>query len=220
MCHKYSFLLDRAGHIYDGGGLTESHSEIARLHRVDEDKCNKYEWKPPKDWPDAEVLDGLVKDAEVFTPGASALKRISAHVTAKFPDRAAFEAATPIDERWHEQKVTLGGREITIICRPTGLILRDGTFWVIGQTVEAGGNATVVVWDNATVVAWDNATVKAWDNATVKAWDNATVKAWDNATVVYPANGWYDKVSTALKNQAVLIDRRQGGLVITRGDGK
>ena len=183
MCHKYSFVLTRSGEIFDGGGLTESHSEIASLHQVDEDKANKYEWRPPKNWPDAEVLDGLVKDAETFELKASALKKIAGHLTARFPDQAAFEAATPIDERWHEQKVTLRGREITIICRPTKLTLADGRFWVIGQTVEA--------------------------------WDNATVEAGGNATVVYPATWWHNKVNTDLKDKAVLIDRRDGRLVVS-----
>ena len=119
--------------------------------------------------------------------------------------------------------MTLRGREITIICRPTKLTLADGRFWVIGQTVEAwdnatveaGGNATVKAWGNATVEAWGNATVKAWGNATVKAGGNATVKAGGNATVVYPATWWHNKVNTDLKDKAVLIDRRDGRLVVS-----
>jgi hypothetical protein len=84
--------------------------------------------------------------------------------------------------------------------------------------VTAGGNATVTAGGNATVTAWGNATVTAGGNATVTARDNAAVTAWGNATVIYPAGWWTGKVSTALQDMAVLIDRRNGGLVITRGD--
>ena len=32
MCTRHSFLMDKEGRIYDGRGLTHSHTEIAVLH--------------------------------------------------------------------------------------------------------------------------------------------------------------------------------------------
>jgi len=161
-------------------------------------------------------MDGLKEDSIVFEVKASSLKKIGVYLTEKFPTVEAFNAKTPVDKQWHGEKVMLGGAEITIICKPTSLVLRDGCYWVIGQSVEASGNSTVEAWDNSTVKAWGNSTVKASDNSTVKAWDNSTVEASDNSTVVYPTtNWWHGKVSTTIKDQAVLIDRRNGKLVIT-----
>ena len=200
MCYKYSFLLTRAGQILDGEGITESHSEMATLHQVGEDSCNKYEWQPPKDWPAAEVLDGLVKDAEVFVPKASALKRISTHLAAMFPTRAAFEAVTLPNERWHEQKVTIGGREITIICKPGIWEPTEGTWWA---------------YDGAQVAAWENSQVTARGNSQVTAWGNSQVTAWENSTIFIPANNWYGKVRADLRDKAVLLDRMGGKLVVS-----
>ena len=40
MCDKISFNQDKKGKIYDAGGLSYSHTEIAALHKLDEDKLN------------------------------------------------------------------------------------------------------------------------------------------------------------------------------------
>ena len=46
MCEKISFCQDKKGTIYHAGGLTYSHSEITALHKLDDDKVNKYEFNP------------------------------------------------------------------------------------------------------------------------------------------------------------------------------
>lgn len=71
MCKDASFVQTRDGRIYDGLGLTHSHSAICALHGLDEDKLNKYEWNPQH---------GLVLDREVFTPGKSHHMKLVSYV--------------------------------------------------------------------------------------------------------------------------------------------
>ena len=193
MCNKYAFLLTRAGKILDGGGLTESHSTIATLHGVDEDQVNRYEWQPPQNWPDADVLDGLVTNEEVFTPGASALRRIAAHLTRRFPTIAAFQAHTPVDDRWHEQTVVLNGVAQTILVRGR-YDLREGTYSVCG-TAEAtvGGSASIYfVRDWATIHrVGDLATIHyVRDSAVVHhVGDSATIHYIGDSAMVHHVGG-------------------------------
>lgn len=46
MCTKYSLVATRTGRVFDGFGVVHSHSLIAALHGLDEDRCNTYECEP------------------------------------------------------------------------------------------------------------------------------------------------------------------------------
>jgi hypothetical protein len=253
MCNKYSFLLTRAGKILDGGGLTESHSEIATLHGVDEDKCNRYEWQPPVVWPVCsnhphpfdKVMDGLFVDKEVFTPGASALKRIAAHLSERFPTHEAFATPTPVDDCWHAQRVVLGGRETTILCKPGLYEASIGAYRAYGNSqVTAQENSQVTAWEHSQVTAWEHSQVTAWDHSQVAAWGNSQVTAygssqvtaygssqvtaygssqvaaWENSQVTAWGNSQVtaygsSQVAVSVAERALLIDRRDSKLVIT-----
>ena len=193
MCSKYAFLLTRAGKILDGGGLTDSHSTIATLHGVDEDLVNRYEWQPPQNWPDADVLDGLATHEEFFTPDTSVLRRIAAHLTRKFPTIGAFQAHTRVDDRWHEETVVLNRVKQTILVRGR-YDLRNGTYSICG-TAEAtvGGSARIQFIRDSAVVhhVGDSATIQnVRDSAVVhRVGDLATIHHVGDFATIYHVGG-------------------------------
>ena len=56
------------------------------------------------------------------------------------------------------------------------------------SSVVAGGNSSVVAWENSSVVAWANSSVMARGNSSVEAWGNSSVMAWGNSSVVAREN--------------------------------
>lgn len=110
MCERHSFLLLPDGRIVDGLGFTDSHTQIALMHGVDEDVCNKYEARPtgfniqePDCW-------RIRRDTEVFITTSENLGDIHQHLRCTYtsyaewlkPDRLQFDAFFTLQEKWYE----------------------------------------------------------------------------------------------------------------------
>lgn len=95
MCNRHSFIVTRAGKVFDGLGITDSHTTIRELCGMpaNDDTVNAYEWQPPKGWPDADWEDGLTKDTEVFELKLSHLRAMERHVKKIYPTMDAWNTA-------------------------------------------------------------------------------------------------------------------------------
>ena len=93
MCNRHSFIVTRVGKVFDGCGITESHTTIKELAGLsaENDTVNAYEWQPPKGWPDADWEDGLMKDVEVFEVKSRHLNAMKHHVVSLYPDLATWD---------------------------------------------------------------------------------------------------------------------------------
>jgi hypothetical protein len=197
MCKRHSFLLSRTGQVFDAHGITESHSEIASAHGIDQDKMNAYEWQPPKDWPESSYAEGLTKDHLVFDEKASHLKSIESHVRSLYPDMAAWDSPDVPGAFWHERVVNLGGAEYTVYCHGEYSVV-EGRYWASGSaSVRASGSASV----------------RAFGSASVEACGSASVRAFDSASVLLSAH-YTENVSVYIADNAVVIDRMGGGISI------
>lgn len=151
MCKRHSFLLDKAGKVYDGMGLTHSHTAIASLHgfkSAQHDGLAAFEWQPPNDWPNADAHDGLTVDREPSGWGmkASHDKAIAAYLKRKFPDVAAWDAPEQIDPSMNGKTVDYGYGPITIVT--------SGEYTACdSSTVRAYGSSTVTAYGSSTVRA-------------------------------------------------------------------
>ena len=105
MCQRHSFILTKAGKVFDGLGLTDSHTKIRELAGLDvnDDSVNAYEWQPPKGWPETSWIVGLTIDCQVFEPKQSHFNRIEAHLKRLYPSMVEWERG---DER-RDTPVTL-----------------------------------------------------------------------------------------------------------------
>ncbi len=100
MCTRFSFILTRVGknggpgEVLDGFGITHSHTAIRELHGMKntDDTVNAYEWQPPKGWPDADWMDGLTKDLEIFEPKKSHLSSMERHIRTVYPTMMEWDA--------------------------------------------------------------------------------------------------------------------------------
>ena len=160
MCKEFSFLVTRDGRILDGFGLTDSHSTIREIHGLgaNDDTTNAYEWQPPKGWPEADFIDGLVEDAEVFDLQSSHLTNMEHHVRSRYPDLPAWKA--------HGTFPSFPGTKF-----PQSIVVREGATLVAPALIEAGN---VYLSYRATLVA----------PALTKA---GNVSASDDATLTAPA---------------------------------
>ena len=148
MCRRHSFLLDRNGKVYDGLGLTHSHTEIATLHgfaSAAHDKLNAYEWQPPQGWDGSadKVFAGLTVDRQNFEPKASHDKAIASYLVKKFQSLAAWDAPETPDPSLHERTVSLDGSDVTVYCH--------GIYSVSAGRHFAYGSASVRAYDSATL---------------------------------------------------------------------
>jgi len=93
MCERHSFILTRSGKVYDGYGITDSHTTIREWAgmSVNDDTVNAYEWHPPTGWPDADWHLGLTKDIEVFVTKASHELTIERHLRGLYPSMAEWD---------------------------------------------------------------------------------------------------------------------------------
>jgi hypothetical protein len=92
LCTRHSFIVTRAGKVFDGLGITDSHTvirELCGLHAND-DTVNAYEWQPPKGWPKSDWEDGLTKDTEVFELKSSHLSAMKRHIKNTYPNMDAW----------------------------------------------------------------------------------------------------------------------------------
>ena len=211
MCQRHSFLLDKEGRVYDGGGLTHSHTEIATMHGLtaeQSDALNAYEWQPPADWPKSSWLSGLTVDRQNFEPKSSHDKAMKAYLLGRFPTQDAWDAPESIDPSLDGQTVTLASGEFVVLLSGKHTDLSDGRRYLLAGGVSVRGvsgstrlflrgNASVSdVGDNASVSSvWGNASVSGvggnasvsdvGDNASVSSvWGNASVSnVWGNASV-------------------------------------
>ncbi len=191
MCNKHSFVMDRTGKIYNGGGFVESHSVICNMWSLQQDQVNCYEWKPPEPWPNEEWTRGLVKDYLTFDEKASHVLALERYIHETFPTKEAWESYK--DYALHGHRFQDNGKTVVIACRPQLVeVGKDEACWAWGSaTVRAWGSATVRAWDSASVRAWGSANVEASDSVSVEAWDlanvrasgSANVSAWGSATV-------------------------------------
>ena len=195
MCNKHSFVMDRTGKIYNGGGFVESHSVICNMWSLQQDQVNCYEWKPPEPWPNEEWTRGLVKDYLTFDEKASHVLALERYIHETFPTKEAWESYK--DYALHGHRFQDNGKTVVIACRPQLVeVGKDEACW-------AWGSATVRALGSASVRASDSASVRAWESATIRASGSATIETWGGATV-------------ALADLAVLVDRTQDGKVIVR----
>ena len=91
MCEKHSFLLSAEGRIYHGFGVIESHSAIASYNKINEDKCNKYEYNPNKTDLWAYGITGLEIDTEVFIASKPQIDTLEKYIKTMFPTKEDFE---------------------------------------------------------------------------------------------------------------------------------
>ena len=87
MCGRHSFIVTRAGKVFHGLGLTDSHTTIREFAGLssEDDSVNSYEWQPPDGWPDADWMDGLTKDTEVWEPKKKHLLAMEGHIRRLYP---------------------------------------------------------------------------------------------------------------------------------------
>ena len=93
MCNKHSFLSDKQGKIYNGSGIIESHTLIAKINKVDEDKCNKYEYNPANNSCDCGIK-GLVIDNQAFEVDG---RLVEQYINKYFPDQKSFDTYSNIN---------------------------------------------------------------------------------------------------------------------------
>ncbi|MHB0977755.1 MAG: hypothetical protein ACYC1U_11325, partial [Candidatus Aquicultorales bacterium] len=188
MCERHSFVQDRRGEIYNGGGFEESHTAICLIHGLDDDKVNKYEWQPPTNWPEADPWDGITKDSINFTEKNTHCDSITRYLQKLFPNKEAFETYF-IDETWHGKEIETPNGKLIIACKPQLVEVRNAICQAFpGSKVTARGNSQVTAWGNSQVTAWENSQVTAWENSQVTARGNSQVTAWENSQVTAWAN--------------------------------
>ena len=100
MCKRHSFIVTRAGKVIDGYGLTDSHTTIREIAGLtaENDSVNAYEWQAPAGWPNADFLDGLTKDTEVFEPKASHIRAMDTHVRTIYPTTKEWDLPDVVRE--------------------------------------------------------------------------------------------------------------------------
>ena len=91
MCDKYSFVQDKKGNIYNGYGIN-SHSCICKIHKLKEDKVNKYEYNPYKNNCYGGIKGLNLENNGVNTVTATDLKDIAKHLTALFPTNSEWDS--------------------------------------------------------------------------------------------------------------------------------
>ena len=91
MCNKHSFLVDKNGKVYNGYGILESHTHIAKIHDINEDNCNKYEYDPNNTNDKAYGITGLLIDSDVFTANKTVVDAIEKYITTTFPTVESWE---------------------------------------------------------------------------------------------------------------------------------
>ena len=91
MCDKYSFVQDKQGNIYNGYGIN-SHSCICKIHKLNEDKINKYEYNPYKNNCYGGIKGLNIENDGVNKVTATDLDIIAKHVTALFPNNASWDS--------------------------------------------------------------------------------------------------------------------------------
>ena len=90
MCNKHSFLVDKNGKVYNGYGILESHTHIAKIHDINEDNCNKYEYNPNNTANKVYGITGLLIDSDVFTANKTVVDAIEKYITTTFPTLEAW----------------------------------------------------------------------------------------------------------------------------------
>lgn len=193
MCEKHSFVQDRQGKIYNGGGFEESHTMICAMHNLDRDKVNAYEWQPPEDWPEGDPLSGLMQDRIIFDEKQTHLDKISKYIKNLFPTEEAFDTYF-IDEQWHGKEIhtsigiatlvlnsdpiTIEGAKMALIRGKNCNVTATGEVKVYGE-----GGGTITLMDFAQCDVRGDYTINAEDSAHVLAIGECVIHASDNASV-------------------------------------
>jgi len=160
MCTRHSFIVTRAGKVFDGFGMTHSHTTIREIAGLsaENDTVNAYEWQPPNGWPDAEWHDGLTKDTEVFELKSRHLSAMKRHVRSIYPTMAEWNApdvardllTTVIDIKG-ELTVYSGNVTAPALTKCGGYVdVREGATFTAPVLTKCG---TVVVREGATFTA-------------------------------------------------------------------
>ena len=200
MCKDHSFIVTRSRRVFDGCGLTDSHTTIRELAGLspEDDTVNSYEWQPPAGWPDADFWAGITVDTEVFSLKKSHLVAIEKHLRKLYPDMAAWNAGHKIHDFPSGIKIIKGeivvpaGQTLTLpkVVEAGRVVVHGNGTVTAPKMVEAGrvyvrGNGTVTapaMTRAGDVVVYDNGTVTA--PAMTRAGD---VVVHDNGTVTAPA---------------------------------
>ena len=111
MCNRHSFIVTRSGKVFDGLGLTDSHTTIRELACLspEDDTVNAYEWQPPTGWPDADWATGLVKDVEVFDIKAKHLNAMRHHIMSLYPTMEVWKYPDKIHGTWNDAVTEIKG---------------------------------------------------------------------------------------------------------------
>ena len=171
MCNRHSFIVTRAGKVFDGLGLTDSHTtirELCCLHAND-DTVNAYEWQPPKGWPDADWEGGLTKDTEVFEPKVSHLRAMERHIKKIYPNMDAWNTPDRFRAITSKDLVSRGWVEVesgsTISPSKTDkLFITSGEVYVLAQS---GGYCWALNSATLNASAQSGGDCRAYDSATL-----------------------------------------------------
>ena len=113
-----ALVQDRSGHIYDGMGVTEHHSCMARLHGLDIDRLNTWWWDPhPLYWRDPDdglFYDGLTLVWQKFTPPYSHYTRVQEYLQHKYPNIDAWRSPDPVHESLRGREVLVDGELVAL----------------------------------------------------------------------------------------------------------
>ena len=114
MCTRHSFILTKAGKVFWGLGVTDSHTSIRELCGLsaNDDTVNAYEWQPPPGWPDADWNLGLTKDSEVFETKSSHEAAMERHIKKLYPTMAAWNTPDSLHKISRDELLHYGWIEI------------------------------------------------------------------------------------------------------------
>ena len=181
MCTRHSFIVTRAGKVFDGFGMTHSHTTIREIAGLsaENDTVNAYEWQPPKGWPNAEWHDGLTKDTEVFELKSRHLSAMERHVRSIYPTMAEWNAPDVARDlpktatKINGDLIIASGNVTALYLTEVGgyVYVREGATFTAPVLTKVG--SSVVVWHGATftapaltdvggpVIVWQGATFTA-----------------------------------------------------------
>ena len=198
MCNFYSFLTDEKGNRYAMGhqirldirsgksNLREdSHASIAVLHKVDEDKCNKYEFNPLTrkltldtnnlGFNDSELIniDELIRDVKEAVPELIIKPIIHPFKDVKF-DGEITEDIVGLIREWSKVRVSVWGS----VCGSVSGSVWDSVWYSVRDSVRD-------VWDSVRASVRDSvyAYVSSFFNIKYPYDYSSAIKLWEMGLV-------------------------------------
>ena len=155
MCNRHSFIVTKAGKLFWGLGITDSHTSIRELCGLsaNDDTVNAYEWQPPKGWPDADWNIGLVKDNEVFETKSSHESAMEKHIKKLYPSMDAWNTPDHLYQISRDEFLRYGWTELED--GQTVSPQKGDRFFAFGGTITVTGQTGGDCWSN------DNSTLNS-----------------------------------------------------------